>query len=94
MLSDTERGLRSTQIERLLQEIEIADTSPSMTKLKRLFNALAVAQNDHKIGNHLNMFINRVMYPVNYATDPATSVLRCDELNVVLPLRVRFKCAI
>lgn len=94
VLSDTERGLSSTQIERLLQEIEIADTSPSMTKLKRLFNALAVAQNDHKIGNHLNMFINRVMYPVNYARDPATFVLRCDELNVVLPLRVRFKCAI
>ena len=76
MVSDTERGLSSTQIGRLFQEIEIADTSPSMTKLKRLFNALAVAHNDHKIGNHLNMFINHVMYTVNYARDPTTFVLR------------------
>ena len=43
VLADTERGLSGTQIERLLQEIEIADTSPGMTKWKRLFNALAGA---------------------------------------------------
>ncbi len=41
------RGLSGTQIERLLQEIEIADTSPGMTQLRRLFNALAGAQNQH-----------------------------------------------
>lgn len=84
VLADTERGLSGTQIGRLLQEIEIVDTSPSMTKWKRLFNALAIAQNDHKIGNHLIMFINRAMNPVNYARDPATFVWRRDELNVVL----------
>jgi hypothetical protein len=67
VLADTERGLSGTQIERLLQEIEIADTSPGMTKWKRLFNALAGAQNQHQIGNHLIMFINRAMNPVNYA---------------------------
>ncbi len=53
MLADTERGLSGTQIERLLQEIEVADTSPGMTKWKRLFNALAGAHNLHQIGNHL-----------------------------------------
>ena len=67
VLADTERGLSGTQIERLQQEIEVADTSPGMTKLKRLFNALAGAQNHHQIGNHLIMFINRAMNPVNYA---------------------------
>jgi len=45
VLADTERGLSGTQSERLLQEIAIADTSPGMTKWKRLFNALAGAQN-------------------------------------------------
>lgn len=45
VLADTERGLTGTQIERLLQEIKIADTSPGMTKWKRLFDALAKAQN-------------------------------------------------
>jgi len=48
VLADTERGLSGTQIERLLQEIEVADTSPGMTKWKRLFNALAGAQNQHR----------------------------------------------
>ena len=84
VLADTERGLSGTQIERLLQEIEVADTSPGITKWKRLFNALAGAQNRHQIGNHLIMFINRAMNPVNYAHDPATFTWRRDELNVVL----------
>ncbi len=37
-----------------------------------------------RIGNHLIMFINRAMNPVNYARDPATFAWRRDELNVVL----------
>lgn len=84
VLADTERGLSGTQIERLLQEIEIADPSPGMTKWKRLFNALAGAQNRHQVGNHLIMFINRAMNPVNYARDAAAFAWRRDELNVVL----------
>ena len=84
VLADTERGLTGTQIERLLQKIKIADTSPGMTKWKRLFNALAEAQNKHQIGNHLIMLINRAMDPVNYARDPNAFNWRRDELNVVL----------
>ncbi|WP_321958954.1 TIGR02391 family protein [Paraburkholderia tropica] len=84
VLADTERGLSGTQIERLLQEIEIADPSPGMTKWKRLFNAMAGAQNQHQVGNHLIMFINRAMNPVNYARDAAAFAWRRDELNVVL----------
>lgn len=84
VLADTDRGLSGAQIERLLQEIEVADTSPGFTKWKRLFNALAGAQNRHQVGNHLIMFINLAMHPVNYARDPATFAWRRDELNVVL----------
>jgi len=65
VLADTERGLSGTQIERLLQEIKVTDTSPNMTKWKRLFNALANAQNQHQVGNHLIMFINLAMNPVS-----------------------------
>lgn len=82
ILADTERGLTGTQIERLLQEIKIADTSPGMTKWKRLFNALAEAQNKHQLGNHLIMLINRTMDPVNYARDPNAFNWRRDELSV------------
>lgn len=84
VLADTERGLTGTQIERLLQEIEVPAPSPGMTKWKRLFNALADMQNQHQVGNHLIMFINRAMNPVSYARDPGTFVWRRDELNVVL----------
>jgi hypothetical protein len=38
VLADTERGLSGTQIERLLQEIEIADTSPGMTPIWGAWN--------------------------------------------------------
>ncbi|HBO5844624.1 TPA: TIGR02391 family protein [Pseudomonas aeruginosa] len=84
VLADTERGLSGTQIERLLQEINVQDISPGMTKWKRLFNALAGAQNQHQVGNHLIMFINRAMNPVSYAREPASFAWRRDELNVVL----------
>ena len=84
VLADTERGLSGTQIERLLQEIEVSDTSPGITKWKRLFGALANAQNKSHVGNYLIMFINRAMNPVGYARDPATFAWRRDELNVVL----------
>lgn len=84
VLADTERGLSGSQIERLLQEIKVVDTSPSMTKWKRLYNALVGAQNQYQVGNHLIMFINRAMNPVNYARDPAVFTWRRDELNVVL----------
>lgn len=77
-------GLERQQIERLLQEIEVADLSPSITKWKRLFNALAGVQNQHQVGNHLIMFINRAMNPVSYARDPGSFAWRRDELNVVL----------
>jgi hypothetical protein len=61
VLADTSRGLTGPQIEHLLQDIKVADVSPDMTKWKRLFNALAGAQNKHQVGNHLIMFVNRAM---------------------------------
>ena len=84
VLADTERGLSGSQIERLLQEIKVADTSPGMTKWKRLFNALAAAQNKHQFGNHLIMFITRALNPVSYSRDKDTFNWRKNELNVVL----------
>jgi uncharacterized protein (TIGR02391 family) len=84
VLADTQRGLTGTQIERLLQEIKVEDVSHSLTKWKRLFNALCGAQNNHQVGNHLIMFINRAMNPVSYARDKAAFDWRRNELNVVL----------
>jgi uncharacterized protein (TIGR02391 family) len=84
VLGDTERGLTGSEIGHLLQEVKLADVSPEMTKWKRLFNAMAEAQNKYQVGNHLIMFINRALNPVSYARNRDAFEWRRDELNVVL----------
>jgi uncharacterized protein (TIGR02391 family) len=84
VLADTDRGLTGSEIGYLLQDVKVADVSPDFTKWKRLFNALAGAQNKHKVGNHLIMFINRALNPVSYARKREAFEWRRDELNVVL----------
>lgn len=84
VLADTDEGLKGTEIGRLLQECKMADPTPSMTKWKRLYNAFAEAQNQHQLGNHVIMFINRAMNPVMYTEDPQGFAKRRDKLNTVL----------
>lgn len=84
VLADTERGLTSSELEYLIQDCKIQDVAPKMTKWKRLFNALAEAQNKYQVGNHLIMFINRALDPVSYALDKEKFEWRRSELNVVL----------
>lgn len=84
VLADTERGLTGSEIGYLIQDCKIEDVSPTITKWKRLFNALIEAQNKHQVGNHLIMFINRAMDPVSYAREKEKFEWRRSELNVVL----------
>jgi uncharacterized protein (TIGR02391 family) len=84
VLANTERGLTGSEIAYLLQDCRLEDVSPEMTKWKRLFNALVKAQNTHKVGNHLIMFVNRALNPVSYARDKEKFSWRRNELNVVL----------
>jgi len=84
VLADTGRGLTGSEIGDLIQDCKIQDVTPKMTKWKRLFNALAEAQNKYKVGNHLIMFINRALDPVSYARDKEKFEWRRTELNVVL----------
>jgi uncharacterized protein (TIGR02391 family) len=74
VLADTERGLTGSEIGYLLQDCKITDVSPDMTKWKRLFNALVEAQNKYQVGNHLIMFINRALDPVNYSREKETTL--------------------
>jgi hypothetical protein len=67
VLGDTERGLTGPEIGYLLQDCGVEDVDTGNTKWKRLFNALAGAQNKHGVGNHLVMFINRALDPVKYS---------------------------
>ncbi|AGW90751.1 hypothetical protein N234_11992 [Ralstonia pickettii DTP0602] len=78
VLGDTERGLTGPQIGRLLREIGLPDPCQTMTKWKRLFKALASAQNRYRVGNHLILLIDQ-------AAREADGLRWCrDELNAVL----------
>ncbi len=84
VLADTDRGLTGSEIGYLLQGCKVQDVDPDMTKWKRLFNALAGAQNKHQVGNHLIMFINRALDPVKYSRSHEKFEWLRNELNVVL----------
>lgn len=84
ILADTDRGLTGSEIGYILADCRLNDTNPQMTKWKRVFNSLAEAQNKHKVGNHLIMFITRALNPVNYSRDRNTFNWRRNELNTIL----------
>lgn len=84
ILADTGDGLTGTQIGTLLRDCKIPDVSPDLTKWKRLFNAFAEFQNARGFGNHVIVFINRAMNPVQYTADPSAFARRRDQLNAVL----------
>ncbi len=84
ILSDTNEGLTGTEIGYFLSDCKIRDVSPEMTKWKRLFNAFVEWQNGRQLGNHVLMFINRAMNPVQYTANQELFESRRDKLNVVL----------
>ena len=84
ILADTGSGLTGSQIGYLLQDAGIPDITPDMTKWKRLFNALVERQNAKQYGNHVVMFINRAMNPVQYTGMPGAFESRREQLNAVL----------
>ena len=84
ILADTGLGLTGAQIGYILRDCGIPDTTPDMTKWKRLFNAFVECQNQRQIGNHVLMFINRAMNPVTYTSSPEVFESRQAQLNSVL----------
>lgn len=84
VLAGTTNGLKGDEIGYILADMGIPDPDSRITKWKRLFNALALAQNTHQVGNHVIMFINRSMSPVRYTAIPELFAWRRDGLNVVL----------
>ncbi len=84
VLGDTQNGLTGAEIGYILADMKLSDLDSDLTKWKRLYNALARAQNKHKVGNHVIMFINRAMKPVKYVKMPERFDWLRDSLNVVL----------
>jgi uncharacterized protein (TIGR02391 family) len=86
ILADTDKGLSGSEIGYLLGDCKIPEVSPDMTKWKRLFNAFITYQNEKQFGNHVVVFINRAMNPVQYTKRPDVFAFRKDELNTALAL--------
>jgi uncharacterized protein (TIGR02391 family) len=86
VLGETMDGLTGPEIGYVLQDMAVEDPSAGMTKWKRIFNALALLQNKHQVGNHLLMFINRAMSPARFVARPRQFTLMQDGLNVALSL--------
>jgi uncharacterized protein (TIGR02391 family) len=84
VLADTSTGLTGNEIGYILADMKLPDPDATGTKWRRLFNALAAAQNKHQVGNHLIMFITRAMAPVRYVSSSELFSARRDSLNVVL----------
>lgn len=86
VLGDTERGLTGAQIGQFLQNKGIPDCDPTNTKWKRLYNALASFQNEHKVGNHVITFINCALDPIGWTKRDEDHTFLRSELNCVLAL--------
>jgi|GEM_PF-3972775 len=96
VLADTTNGLKGDEIGYILADMHIPDQDQGMTKWNRLFNALAIVQNKHQVGNHLIMFINRAMSPVRYADGTLwkshqrkTRILRTRSIQILRRLKIR-----
>lgn len=86
VLGDTEGGLTGTEIHTLLNQSNVKDVEPGMTKRHRLFLALKTKQDKDRCGNNVIAFIQRVMSPIRYTRNTSIFNKRKDELNIALVL--------
>lgn len=84
VLADTEKGLTGSEIGHLLGQLGIHDPDPSMTKWKRLYNALAAKQNNDRHGANVCQFIQAAMEPVRFSGQSDRFEERRDALNQVI----------
>ena len=66
VLADTDTGLTGSEIAHTLAQIDVSDTDPTITKWKRLYNALADDQNKRQYGNKVLSFIAKALQPTRY----------------------------
>lgn len=87
VLAATETGLTGSQLERLLRQIKVSDPTPTMTKWKRLYNALSGYQNRTGSGGKVLSFVSQALDPVRYRGQTERFEELRDGVNVVLAFR-------
>ena len=86
ILGETAGGLSGSEISQLLRTSQIDDPQPTLTKWRRLFEALLHCQQQERCGNCVVKFIEAACTPARYAGRQAAFEARRDELNFVLAL--------
>ena len=84
ILADTTEGLTGTVIGQILSQINVIDSDPSLTKWKRLFNALSDRQNKDQNGNKNFAFIRCALDPARYQGEQKLFEERRRKVNVTL----------
>jgi uncharacterized protein (TIGR02391 family) len=84
ILADTNSGLSGSEIGHFLNQIDIKDVSPEMTKWKRLYNALVEYQNINKKGNKVLSFISIALQPTRYINSKDLLYDKLYQINQVL----------
>jgi uncharacterized protein (TIGR02391 family) len=84
VLADTNEGLTGTELDQLLPGVGIEDVAPSMSKWKRLFEALKARQKQDHCGNNVVAFVHAAMEPVRYQKDSTGFEERRTALNQAL----------
>jgi len=84
ILADTDTGLTGSEIGHTLAQINIIDTEPTMTKWKRLYNALADNQNKRQDSNKVLSFIATALQPTRYINNRGHYESMLRDVNTVL----------
>jgi len=81
IIAATEEGLSGSEIGKILADCGIPDTSPTMTKWKRLYNAFIGCQNNQKSSYRIIVFLCHAMQPARYLKKGELFHSRLNDLN-------------
>ncbi len=84
VLGDTSDGFTGSEIGKLLDECNIPDPCPTMTKWKRLFEALKQKQEVDQCSNNVCAFIQHAMSPARHYSRPDWFSSTKYEINQIL----------
>ena len=83
-LADTSSGLTGTEIGSALANILVADSDPTATKWRRLYNALVARQNRDGNGDRVLAFVHAALDPARYSGHRNVAEARRRAANVPL----------
>ncbi|WP_096186863.1 TIGR02391 family protein [Evansella halocellulosilytica] len=84
IIADTNDGLTGSQIEYFLRMLNFKDIDPTLTKWKRLYNALANRQNQTNSGNCVLSFISKSFAPSRYIGNKDFYDVKLEKINTIL----------